>query len=307
MKTFKQLRQKTFLAVLMLSILFLNVQAGEKQEVNKTFKPKELVKFEIVSGDCVIQKGKSGKIEVNLIYTYPKDKFEPVFKEEGNTLILKEKFHRTSNWGSSCKGKSKWTVIVPEKTNIDFSAASGDLSLAGLKSSVSARVASGDMVVKNFKGKLKAKAASGDIEVKESGGELAIKAASGDIGLENAGGAFNVKTASGDIEASGIYFTGASDFKSASGDIGVELSKSSRFDLDFATASGDITLDYNGNPVKGYFKFKGMKGNISSDVPFDNKEKSHQYSPFVKKYFKKGGDTPEISLKTVSGKLTFKD
>jgi len=306
MKTFKQLKQKAFLVVLMLAVLFLNAQAGEKQEINKTFKPKELVKIHTVSGDCVIKKGKSSEIRVNLVHTYSTDEFEPIFEEEGNTLILKEKFHHKSKWGWNHKGKSTWTVIAPEKTNIEFSSASGDLDAAGLKSSISARAASGDITVKNFKGKLKVKAASGDIEVKQSGGEISVKAASGDIELSDAAGAFSVKTASGDIKAAGIHFTAASDFKSASGDILVELSKSNDSDLKFATASGNITLVYNGNPVKGYFVFKGMKGNISSEIPFDNKEKSHQYSPFVKKFFKKGGDSPEISLKTVSGKLTFK-
>ena len=305
MKTLKQLRQKTFLLVLMLSILFLNAPATEKQEINKTFKPMEVVEISTVSGDCKIITGKDNKILVNLVYTYSTDKFEPILKEEGNTLILKEEFN-SSSWGSSHRGESSWTLTVPEKTKIEFSSASGDLNAAGLKGGLSARVASGDLNVKDSKGKLKFKAASGDIEMKHSSGEISVKTASGDIELSNVQGEFDVKTASGDINASGIHFTGESDLKSVSGDMLVELSKSNEYDLDLSTVSGNITLDYKGNPVKGYFGFKGMKGKISSDIPFDSKEKSSQYNPFVKKFFKKGGDSPEISLKTVSGKLTFK-
>ena len=50
--------------------------------------------------------------------------------------------------------------------------------------------------------------------------------------------------------------------------------------------------------------FKGMKGDIQSDVPFDSKDES-KYNPFTKKYFSKG-DSPKVSLKTVSGSITFK-
>ncbi|UCH92076.1 MAG: DUF4097 family beta strand repeat protein [Candidatus Aminicenantes bacterium] len=303
MKHFKLFGQKTLLLVLMLSLLFLNVQAGDKKEVNKTFKPKEIVDIKVVSGDCVIKKGNNSEIKVHLVYTYPPDKFEPVFEEKGNTLILKEEFHKTEG-KCNIHGESHWTVTVPEKTNIEFKAASGDLDVAGLKSSISAKLASGDVTVKDFKGKIKLKAASGELNVSDSTGEMTVGAASGDIELSNVKGTFNVKAASGDIDASGIEFNEPSNFEAVSGEVLVKLAKSSTVDLNLKTVSGDITLDYNGNPVKGYFKFKGMKGNIHSDIPFDNKEGS-KYSPFVKKYFKKG-DSPEITLKAVSGDLTFK-
>ncbi|MCP5106398.1 MAG: hypothetical protein GY950_23635, partial [bacterium] len=86
------MKRFTILTFIILSLVFLNLHAGEKKEVNKTFKAKELVKIKTVSGDCVIKKGKSSEIKVHVVYTYPADKFEPIFEEEGNTLILKEKF-----------------------------------------------------------------------------------------------------------------------------------------------------------------------------------------------------------------------
>jgi DUF4097 and DUF4098 domain-containing protein YvlB len=85
----------------------------------------------------------------------------------------------------------------------------------------------------------------------------------------------------------------------------VKLAKTGDYDLNMNTVSGNITLDYNGNPVKGYFKFNGKKGHIHSDIPFDNEDTS-KYNPFTERYFKKGGDSPEVSLKTVSGNLEFK-
>ncbi len=298
------MKRLTILVIISLSMIFLSLYtySAEKKEVNKTFKPKEIVKIKIVSGDCVVKKGKSSEINVHLVYTYPSDRFEPIFKEEGNALILKEEFTGHGHM----EGESSWTVTVPEKTNIDFSSASGDFFASGLESEVDAEAASGDIKVEDINGKLRMQAASGDIRVKQSDGDIMVKTASGNIDINGSKGVFNVKCASGEINAAEIVLKESGAFKTASGDIRVRLAKTSEYDMNLASASGNITLDYNGNPVKGYFEFKGKRRNINSDIPFDNEDESDKYSPFVTRYFKKGGDSPKISVKTVSGDLEFK-
>lgn len=300
------MKRLIILSLIVLLMVFFNfsLQAGDKVEVNKTFKPKGTVKIKTVSGDCVVNKGASSEIKVHLVYTFPKDKFEPVFEEEGDTLILKEEFSKKGN-GKGVSGSSTWTVAVPGNTNIEFSSASGDFSATGLSSAVRAKAASGDIHVENFKGKLETKVASGDITVKKSDIEALVKTASGDIKIMDAKGHFKLQCASGDIEAADVVITGECDIQCVSGDVAMTLAKTGEYDLNMKTVSGNITLDYNGSPVKGYFKFKGKKGHIHSDIPFDNEDTS-KYNPFTERYFKKGGDSPEVSLKTVSGNLAFK-
>lgn len=303
MKQFNRFGQQTLLFMVMISLLFLNAQAGDKKEVNKTFKPKEMVEIKTVSGDCVIKKGSSREINVHVVYTYPDDEFKVVFEEEGNTLVMKEDFiKKTGKW--SHHGKSHWTVTLPEKTKVKFKTASGDLDVNGLMNGLSAKVASGDITAKDIFGNIRIKSASGDVKINDSSGDMTVEVASGDITLSDVKGTFNIKAASSDIEARGIQFNEESSFKTVSGELLVKLSKSSPVDLSLTTVSGDVTLDYNGNPVKGYFQFKGKKGNISSDIPFDDYEKDG-YSPFVTRYFNKG-DSPRITLKAVSGDLVFK-
>lgn len=282
-----QLRPSDVLILMVMSILFLNlnVMAAEKVTVDKTFKAVENVQLKVVSGDCVVKEGKGNQIQVHMWYTYSKDHYKPVFEENGNTLILKDDF--AEDIKGSLKGKCYWEVSVPAKTRISVKAASGDVTVSGVEGGVNI------------------KAASGDIKLKDVSGELNIKAASGDIKIEEAAGTFAVKCASGDIECTGISITADSALKSVSGDLELVLAKSAAFNLDLATVSGDIILDYNKNAVKGHFTFKGQKGNIKSDVPFDNKDEDHGYSPFIKKYFKKG-DSPVVNLKTVSGNLELR-
>jgi len=298
----KKFRFASILTIFMMILFTGNLISADKVEVNKSFKAFEKVEIKVVSGDCVVKKGSDKQIKVNLVYTYPKDKYKPIFEKNGNILVLKEEFAKMTK---HIKGKSHWTVVVPGNTKIDFKAASGDFQVTGLKSDIQVKVASGDVRLFDLQGKIEAKTASGDVILKNSTGKFTLGAASGDINVDNADGVFEVSTVSGDMNNSGLVIKGNSAFKAVSGNLTLGLAKSSAHNLELATVSGNILLSYNGNPVKGLFTFKGMKDDIHSDIPFDNKDEKSKYSPFAKKYFKKG-DSPEVSIKTVSGKIEFK-
>lgn len=306
MRISRLLKLSTVTLVLFLSFCLVNLYSAdkEKKEVNKVFKAKEIVKLNIVSGDCTIKKGNPGEIKVHLIYDYPADKFTPEFLEEGNVLVLKEKFAQHTG---SISGKSSWDLTVPENTRIDFKAASGDFHMEGVKNDTSITVASGDITLVGFKGKLEVKSASGDIDMKGSEGELKIKSASGDIKFENVKGAFEVKSASGNIEGSAIEFTGAGLMEAVSGDIDIKLAKTLMVDMKFATVSGDIELSYNGNPIKGSFEFHGMSKHFTGPFAEENREEGDGHSPFGKWSYSKGGEAPRILFKTVSGSVRIKE
>lgn len=275
------------LVLLMVLVFFFGIDAQEKQVIEKTFKAVENVHIRVISGDCEVKKGKNGEIKVRVVYTYPADKFKPVLKLDGDTLLLKEDFSK-GNKGDA-KGEATWTVTVPEKTDIDAKLVSGDVKVTGLNGQIDAKSASGDVSVADFRGDLGAKVASGDIEVVDSRAT------------------FRLSCASGDIRAEKIQVTAASSFKTASGDISVTLAKTAEYDMDMAAVSGEVTLDYAGNKVKGLFTFSGQKDEIKSDIPFEEKEeKGSKYSPFVKKSFTVGASKPKIALKTVSGQLILK-
>lgn len=278
----RQFKKSTLLMVIIFSVFIFNLYSAAKVEINKTFKPAATIEIKTVSGDCIFKIGTDSEIKVSLVHTYPADVYEPIFKEEGNTLVLEEKFKE----GEKCDGgSSTWTVTVPVKTNIKFNCVSGDFSAAGLKGDIHGAAVSGDVDLADLTGNLSVEAVSGDIKVNKAEGELKLKAVSGDINISE------------------VTVKGTSAFKCVSGDIEITLAKTAEYDLDLSTVSGDITLDYNGNPIKGYFQFKGQKGNISSPIPFENTEKSDSHNPFVKKYFKKDGDAPKISMETISGDL----
>ena len=295
----------------------------DMKEINKTFEVKKNVRIQTVSGDCILMTGDPGKITVKVKYSANiEGSFEADMQEKSNSLKLRERWHR-----SSSGGKIEWTVTVPQETEIEFSTASGDLSADEINILLEASTASGDIIIERSKGDYEISTASGDIDISDSNGkfdfstasgdikasqmsgELELSTASGDIKLRNGEGLFELNCASGDIKVSGINVNEESSFSTASGDIEVELADSPDYDLDLSAASGDVTLDYNGNEIKGFFEFTAKKrsGNIKSPFEFDKEEEyGRNGDEYVKKSFSRGGQSPKIYLSTASGRATLK-
>jgi hypothetical protein len=180
----------------------------------------------------------------------------------------------------SCNGESIWTLEVPDNTDVKFNTASGDFYVANLNV------------------------------------EYEVDTASGEIEVINVGGVFDLDTASGNIEVENAAIDGNSSFNTASGSVRVTLAQSVKYDLEIGSATGNAELDFNGNPIEGYFIFEAdvKRGDIKSPYDFDSEEKLYKNSwpnkdvAYYRKAFARGdsGD-PEIKISTATGtaKLTL--
>jgi DUF4097 and DUF4098 domain-containing protein YvlB len=325
------------LIVLLLLFFRIGNYADNKNEIRKTYKNITRVKINIMRSNCEVKKGTGSDVDV--VFLSKSDlKFEPQFKQEGGALILGEPLHINKD------GDTTWGITVPGNTEIEYSSISGNFWIEGVKSKIAARTISGelksrdcagefdfksvngditvenisgkiyiksfdsDIKVKNLSGEIQIKTSSGDIKGEKLSGNIMIIAPSGDIKIGESTGAFNIKSASGEIEASGIIIEKLGFFKSASGDVKVTLAQSSQYDLTLDTASGDAELNYNGQPIKGYFELRALteSGDISAPYPFDKEEEKEEWgNTYMIKSFKKGSDTPRITIRTSSGNATL--
>jgi len=307
----------SLLSFCLISALF--AQGGKK--ISKTFDAKKKVSLSVASGDCIVKTGSGDKILVDVVYDVtPEDSFKPEFSESGNKLKIKEK------WYGSSRGSVTWTLTVPEKTEVEYSSASGDLSLSGISAKIDANTASGDISMDDASGEFECSTASGDVSVESSKGEFEISTASGDVDaykisgelemstasgeikVSDASGSFDLSCASGDIEAKGITIEDEGSFSTASGDVEVKLAETPDADVSLSAASGDISLDYDGNELKGYFEFTSKKSSrISAPYDFDTEEEFERHGTvYLKKTFTRGSSQPVINLSTSSGRVTLK-
>jgi hypothetical protein len=273
-----------FLAILLLSA---SAFAGKKRDVTETFENIERITLNTVSGDCIVNKGEGNEVILEVTNSYrPRDSFKPRIKARGKTLRLSERILESNS------GNSRWIMTVPDGIEIDFSTASGDLTINDLEGIFSAATA------------------SGDIEIKNCSGEFEFSTASGDMAVENCHGEFQLSTASGTIDGFDVVIDSESSFTTASGRVDITLAKSAEYDLNVSNASGSAVLDYGGNPITGTFEFeaKVRNGRIVCPIDFDNEETFRRYdSKYVRKTFTRGSDTPLIYIGTATGKAVLKE
>jgi DUF4097 and DUF4098 domain-containing protein YvlB len=305
-----------------LIIFFSNSILAQEQTFNKTYDAKKKVELKVTSGDCIVETGSNDEILVDVKYNVePEGAFKPDIRESGNSLKIKER------WSGSSRGRVMWKLTVPEQTEIRFSSASGDVEITGVKNEIEASTASGDVNLKDVSGEIECSTASGEVTIESSKGEFDISTASGDVEASNVSGEFDMSTASGEIkidDASGIFELSCASgeieardisvkeegsFSTASGDVEVKLAESSTADLSLSAASGDVTLDYNGNELQGYFELSTRKdrGRISAPYDFETENEIERHGKtYIRKTFKRGGSTPVVTLSTSTGKATIK-
>ncbi|MFC1484150.1 DUF4097 domain-containing protein [Candidatus Neomarinimicrobiota bacterium] len=303
----------------------LMAQDGELHEEYKGIKELEI---ETVSGDCIIEGSSGNKVVVDLNYSYRDNCFEPLVDKSGGRLRIRERFH-----GSWCSGHSEWTISVPREMDIDFSSASGELTLSNCEGRFTMESASGGIEVSNCAGDFEIDNASGRIRISDSEGEFEVDNASGRIilaeisgriELDNASGnvdmkrvkgRFSVDNASGDIEANGIEIEDRSEFDTASGDIEITLAATPKHDMELETASGDVVLNYGGNPMVGQFEFTARRGRGRIDAPYKfevEEEFVRGHSRwdddvvYERKSFTREQETPMIIMGTASGRVELR-
>ena len=292
------------IVVILALMLAVSASAGSRDEITRTFTGIKTVKIETVSGDCHISQATGDEVEVRVTDHYrPYGVFEPVFRDRGKTLYLREELD------GSCSGGSDWNLIVPKGTEVKFSSASGSLEVEDFEGEISLSTASGDAAIRSCFGEFEFSTASGNVYMTNCKGDINASTASGDVELDKCKGYFDCSTASGRVEAHGVALEGEGSFTTASGSVEVVLVTTPEYDLTVSSASGRAMLDYNGNPLKGSFEFTARvhKGDIISPIDFVHEREYERYDQvYVEKTFSRG-ESPLITLGTASGRVVLRE
>jgi Toastrack DUF4097 len=310
---------KVVFAIMMATSISLFAQ---EKTINKSFDGIEKIVFNISSGNCQFVKGEDDKVKAQLVYSYDDEDYKPIFKQDGSTLTIKEKFRKNN----SSRGDSDWKLTIPDGIDIYFNAGSGNLEINNIAVTVKSNTGSGDVDFNNltgavdlnsgsgevnmdyFKGNLNINTGSGDVDLSNSEGDFNINLGSGSIDANKLSGEINMNVGSGDIDANNLALNSASNFNSGSGDVKVILKSILKNNISVNSGSGDATLDFNGLEIKGEITMKANKhhGEISAPFEFDNvsEEKSGSQT-IVKKTAIIGSSKVKINVTTGSGRAAI--
>ena len=271
-----------------MAILMLTAFSGNDDETAWKFEDIKLIKVKTLSGDCVIEKGQTGEVSVNVVKGYtPRKSCKTIVRDDGETLEITEEITGTGSGRSTV-----WTLAVPDDIEVEFFSTSGGMTISDVEGSFSGNTASGNYEMINCRG------------------NFSFNTASGGYNIRNCRGMFKINSASGDIGAVGLEIDASSTLASASGSVNVKVGKTPEHDLNVGSASGKAVLDYDGNPLSGYFEFeaKARGGDIDSPVAFDDEETFYKNDQrYVRKWFVKGPDKPEITIGTSSGSAVLRE
>jgi hypothetical protein len=67
------------------------------------------------SGGCVLQKSQNQAVTLKLQYTYDDEDYSPQISQEGDELVVKEKFN-----GNHANGSANWTLTIPDGLSVKF-------------------------------------------------------------------------------------------------------------------------------------------------------------------------------------------
>jgi hypothetical protein len=172
------------------------------------------------------------------------DAYAPVFKDEGNTLLVRSRAKGNFMFGF-VSSEGTIAVTMPPGMNIVLDTGSGDCRVTGDTSSmeVSFDTGSGDVFFEGAAKEFKADTGSGNVTARVSGriAKADIDTGSGDIDFRGEAASFKADTGSGDVKAEGL--TGDGHFDTGSGDVVAEwssLAEGSRLYAD--TGSGSVRL-----------------------------------------------------------------
>lgn len=281
------------------------ILTGQEREINKTFDKKGEIRLKLVLGDCRIEKSPDQRIHVHLVYDYNNvEYYEPKFEEKSRSIYLREKIR-----GKNTKGYSKWTLSVPEDIEIDFEAATGDLSIIGIFAEVDGSTGTGDIEISGSRGEFDISTGTGRVEVMNSEGEFKVSSGTGRVTIENSQGNFDASSGTGDVEAQGLTIEFDGEFSSGTGDVEVSFPGGDDFELSLSSGTDDAVLDMQGKSIEGYFVFTchARKGRIVSPVKFDEEEEFFEGDEkYLRKSIGKAQDSPRVYIKTGHGKAVLK-
>lgn len=166
----------------------------------------------------------------------------PPITQEGNSIHV-------GLSGEKGRGISiDYDVSVPTSTALNLHSGSGDVVIDHVGRYLAATAGSGNITAHGVHGGSELATGSGDIVLEQDGsGDVKIKTGSGNIQVRGLNGSLTCRSGSGDTQVFGRV-SGPSLVSSGSGNVKLHLPLDAKFNLESATGSGDIRINYAGAP-----------------------------------------------------------
>ena len=235
--------------------------------------------------------------EVEVTGTLGRNVKELVFERDGDRVTIQVKVPRHGGHGID----SELEISVPEKSSIDVSTVSADITVRDLRGDQTLQSVSGDIDTEAT-ADLRLESVSGDIEVRGTQKDTETRAGtvSGDVVLYGLSGEVAAESVSGDVTIDQGSFSRAS-LNTVNGEIVFNGGLRNGGRLDGETVNGEIDIDFAGD-VSATFDIETFNGSIRNCFG-PKAERTSKYAPGLELRFSEGEGDARVSLSTVNGSI----
>ncbi len=224
---------------------------------------------------------------------------ELILERDGDRVLVKVKVPRNNSSGIA----SEIEVYVPERSSIDVSTVSADITVEDVEGEQKLHTVSGDVEARSVGSDVSAQSVSGDVTIeaeRQSDAETSANTVSGDVVLTNLRGVVTAEAVSGDVTVDQGSFRRAS-LNSVNGEIIFRAGLRDDGRLTIETINGDVDVQFAG-AVSARFDVDTFNGHI--DNCFGPKAvRTSKYAPGLELSFTEGSGDGRVSISTLNGDI----
>lgn len=229
---------------------------------------------------------------------------ELILERNGDRILVKVKVPRNNSSNIS----SDLTVRIPERSSVDVSTVSADITVEDVEGEQMLHTVSGDIETQAYGSDISAQSVSGDVDIRGTGsgksadteahtvsGDVIITAVSGDVSAEAVSGDIiitdgsfdrvQLNTVNGEIEFAGRLLDGGR--------------------LASESVNGDVDVRFTGN-VSARFDIETFNGDISNCFG-PSAERTSKYTPGWELSFTEGDGDGRVIISTLNGDIDICD
>jgi DUF4097 and DUF4098 domain-containing protein YvlB len=199
---------------------------------------------------------------------------------------------------------SDLVINVPERSSVNVSGVSIDVTVTGVMGALRLGTVSGDVEVEAFEADVDAETVSGDVLVQGKGREnrSRLNSVSGDVEAQNLSGEIQATAVSGDVIIDGGSFDTVRA-ETVSGDILFEAELLDNGRLDMESVNGELNVTFTGD-LSARFDIESFNGDIENCFG-PEPERASQFAPGLELEFTEGGGTARVTIQTLNGDLNL--
>ncbi|HJZ88264.1 MAG TPA: DUF4097 family beta strand repeat-containing protein [Polyangia bacterium] len=210
------------------------MRMGRKIVASAEVKGPILLRLDVFSGDVAVVPGVPGKVIVTVTNG----------AMQGMRLVPQGEDRMQVEFDGRSKLRTgDVRVQLPRQSSVDVTTMSGSVSVSGLGGEARVHTIEGDIQIVGCT-RVEANAVSGDVKVADARGPVRVRSVAGSARVSMVGGSasqFVFETTSGDLDWTGTCGKGCRiEVCSMSGDVRLNLSRDSSFNLRYKSHSGDL-------------------------------------------------------------------